>query len=76
MMAQGNYWGDLKPVDGKGDGLGDCSLFVWSGSQKEDPPPFKAVPEARCELYNIPSQGNPTAIDGRFHLASDPRPPK
>ena len=76
MMAQGNYWGDLKPVDGKGDVLGDCSLFVWSGNQKEDPPPFKAVPEARCELYNIPSQGNPTAIDGRFHLASDPRPPK
>ena len=50
--------------------------FVWSGNQKEDPPPFKAVPEARCELYNIPSQGNPTAIDGRFHLASDPRPPE
>jgi hypothetical protein len=76
MMAQGNYWGDLKPVDGKGDVLGDCSLFVWSGNLKEDPPPFKAVPEARCELYNIPTQGNPTAIDGRFHLASDPRPPK
>ena len=76
MMAQGNYWGDLKPVDGKGDVLGDCSLFVWSGNQKEDPPPFKAVPEARCELYDIPSQGNPTAIDGRFPLASDPRPPK
>ena len=48
MMAQGNYWGDLKPVDGKGDVLGDCSLFVWSRNQKEDPPPFKAVPEARC----------------------------
>lgn len=76
MMAQGNYWGDLKPADGKGDVLGDCSLFVWSGDQKEDPPPFKAVPEARCELYNIPTQGNPSGIDGRFHLVSDPRPPK
>jgi hypothetical protein len=76
MMAQGNYWGDLKPVDGKGDVLGDCSLFVWSGDQKEDPPPFKAVPEARCELYRIPSQGNPSGIDGRFPLLSDPRPPK
>jgi hypothetical protein len=76
MMAQGNYWGDLKPVDGKGDVLGDCSLFVWSGDQKDDPPPFKAVPEARCELYNIPTQGNPSGIDGRFHLVSDPRPPK
>jgi hypothetical protein len=76
MMAQGNYWGDLKPADGKGDVLGDCSLFVWSGNQKEEPPPYKAVPQARCELYDIPSQGNPTAIDGRFPLASDPRPPK
>lgn len=76
MMAQGNYWGDLKPVDGKGDILGDCSLFIWSGNPKEDPPPFKAVPEARCELYNIPGQGNPSGIDGRFHLVSDPRPPK
>ena len=76
MMAQGNYWGDLKPVDGKGDALGDCSLFVWSGNQKEDPPPFKAVPEARCEMYNIPSQGSPSGIDGRFQLAADPRPPK
>jgi hypothetical protein len=76
MMAQGNYWGDLKPVDGRGDVLGDCSLFVWSGDQKEDPPPFKAVPQARCELYNIPGQGNPSGIDGRFHLVSDPRPPK
>ena len=34
----------------------------------------KPVPEARCELYNIRTQGNPTGIDGRFHLASDPRP--
>ena len=44
-----------------------------------DGPPevwFKAVPEARCELYEIPTQGNPSGIDGRFHLVSDPRPPK
>jgi len=34
------------------------------------------VPDARCELYNITTQGNPSGIDGRFHLVSDPRPPK
>ena len=24
MMAQGNYWGDINPLDGKGDALGEC----------------------------------------------------
>jgi hypothetical protein len=76
MIAQGNYWGDITPADGKGDALGDCSVFEWSGDPKETPPPSKAVPEARCELYNIPTQGNPSGIDGRFHLVADPRPTK
>ena len=76
MMAQGNYWGDITPADGKGDALGDCSVFEWSGNPKENPPPVKPVPDARCELYTIPAQGSPSGIDGRFHLVSEPRPPK
>jgi hypothetical protein len=33
-------------------------------------------PLARCELYDIAGQGKPSGIDARFHLTSDPRPPK
>jgi len=76
MMAQGNYWGDIKPVDGKGDALGECTVYDWSGDPKDTSPPVKPVPESRCELYNVKPQGSPSGIDGRFHLAADPRPPK
>ena len=76
MLAQGNYWGDLKPVDGKGDAMGECSVFDWNGDPKDTSPPVKPVPDSRCELYNVPGQGNPSGIDGRFHLAADPRPPR
>ena len=75
MMAQGNYWGDINPVDGKGDALGECGVFDWSGETRDETP-VKPLPEARCDLYNIRPQGNPTGVDGRFHLASDPRPAK
>ncbi len=76
MMAQGNCGGDIKPADGNGDALGDCTVFDWSGDPKDNTPPVKPVPESRCELYNFKPQGSPSGIDGRFHLASDPRPPK
>ncbi len=76
MLAQGNYWGDLKPVDGKGDAMGECSVFDWNGDPKDTSPPVKPVPDSRCELYNVSGQGNPSGIDGRFHLAADPRPPR
>lgn len=76
MMAQGNYWGDIKPVDGQGDALGECTVHEWSGDPKDTSPPIKPVPESRCELYNFKPQGNPSGIDGRFHLMADPRPPK
>ena len=75
MMAQGNYWGDINPVDGKGDALGECGLFDWSGETRDETP-VKPLPGAPCDLYNIRPQGNPTGVDGRFHLASDPRPAK
>ena len=76
MLAQGNYWGDVKPVDGKGDAFGECTVFDWSDDPKDYSPPFKPVPDSRCELYNHKIHGNPSGIDGRFHLAADPRPPK
>jgi hypothetical protein len=76
MPLDGGYRGDITPADGNGDALGDCSVFEWSGNPKENPPPVKPVPGARCELYNIPLQGSPSGIDGRFHLASDPGSPK
>jgi hypothetical protein len=74
LIAQGNYWGDILPADGKGDAFGACSVFNWSGDPKDTSPPVTPVPNSRCELYNIPAQGNPTGIDGRFHLVADPRP--
>jgi hypothetical protein len=76
MIAQGNYWGDISPVDGRGDALGDCVVFNWSGEMADDPPPVKEIPGARCELYNIRGKAGPDGIDGRFPLTTDPRPPK
>ena len=29
MMAQGNYFGDIAPADGKGDALGECHVMIW-----------------------------------------------
>ena len=75
MMAQGNYFGDIAPADGKGDALGECHLFAtWDPAA--DPPPSRNIPGARCEHYTVAGQGSPTGIDARFHLVSDPRPPK
>ena len=74
MMAQGNYFGDIAPADGKGDALGECHVLTFDLTA--DPPPVRNIPNARCELYTVPGQGTATGIDARFHLASDPRPPK
>jgi hypothetical protein len=71
MMAQGNYWGDLAPSDGKGDALGDCSRLVIEESGDR---PLLLVPEARCEFWDVPRQGTAESIDGWFHLPEDPRP--
>lgn len=68
MMAQGNYWGDILPRDFRGDALGECS--VWDANDSL----IRVVPNNRCHLWNIASQGNPEWIDGRFHLTKDPRP--
>ena len=76
MMAQGNYFGDIAPADGKGDALGECHLMIWPETNQPELPPVRHIPNARCELYDVPGQGKPTGIDARFHLASDPRPPK
>jgi hypothetical protein len=76
MMAQGNYFGDIAPADGKGDALGECHVMPWPADPRNEPPPARVIPNARCELYDIPGQGKPTGIDARFHLLSDPRPPK
>ena len=75
MMAQGNYFGDIAPADGKGDALGECHVMPWPTDPRNEPPPARLIPNARCELYDIPGQGKPTGIDARFHLATDPRPP-
>jgi hypothetical protein len=69
MMAQGNYWGDRAPPDGRGDVLGDCSRL-----RIEDGTPIHVVTEARCELWHVSGYADPTGIDGRFHLTEDPRP--
>ncbi len=71
MMAQGNYWGDQTPPDGKGDALGDCSRLVVEESGDR---PLVLVPQARCEFWDVPPQGAPESLDGRFHLLEDPRP--
>ena len=76
MMAQGNYFGDIAPADGNGDALGECHVMTWPENIKEEPPPARPIPNARCELYEVPGQGKPTGIDARFQLATDPRPPK
>jgi hypothetical protein len=76
MMAQGNYFGDIAPTDGKGDALGECHQLIWPADNKSELPPVRLIPNARCELYSVAGQGNPAGIDARFHLASDPRPPK
>jgi hypothetical protein len=68
MMAQGNYWGDLHPRDGRGDALGECS--VWDANAES----IRVVDNSRCKLWNIVGHGNPEWIDGRFHLTKDPRP--
>jgi hypothetical protein len=76
MLAQANYWGDVSPADGRGDALSECVVFNWSGEMADDPPPVKEIPGARCELYNIKGKPGPDGIDGRFHLTTDPRPPR
>ena len=76
MMAQGNYFGDIAPADGKGDALGECHLMIWAEANQPELPPLRQIPSARCELYDVAGQGKPTGIDARFHLTSDPRPPK
>ncbi len=68
MMAQGNYWGDLHPRDGRGDALGECSVGVGVTGE-----PIRVVENSRCHLWNIAGQGNPEGIDPRFHLTQDPR---
>jgi hypothetical protein len=50
--------------------------MMWPETIKDEPLPARPIPNARCELYTVPGQGKPTGIDARFHLASDPRPPK
>ena len=76
MIAQGNYFGDIAPADGKGDALGECHLLTWPANNKDELPPVRIIPNARCETYNVAGQGNPAGIDARFHLVTDPRPPK
>jgi hypothetical protein len=76
MMAQGNYFGDIAPADGKADAFSECHLLTWPADGKTELPPVRHIPNARCELYDVPGQGKPTGIDGRFHLLSDPRPAK
>ena len=76
MMAQGNYFGDIAPADGKGDALGQCHTMIWPEANQPELPPVRHIPNARCELYDVGGQGKPTGIDARFHLATDPRPPK
>ena len=76
MIAQGNYFGDIAPADGKGDALGECHLLLWPEKIEDELPPVRNIPNARCELYDVPGVGKPTGIDARFHLAADPRPPK
>jgi len=71
LMAQGNYWGDRAPSDGQGDALGDCSRLLAGPDGDE---PVLLVPNARCELYDVPGHGAPKGIDARFHLLVDPRP--
>ncbi len=68
MMAQGNYWGDLLPVDNEGDILGECSRFEWPDLDRA----VLIVKNARCELWNVDGQGNPKGIDGRFQLTEIP----
>ena len=76
MMAQGNYFGDIAPADGKGDAFGECHLMIWPEPKQPELPPARQIPNARCELYTVAGQGHPAGIDARFPLASDPRPPK
>jgi hypothetical protein len=76
MMAQGNYFGDIAPADGKGDAFGDCHLMVWALPKQPELPPVRSIANARTQLYDVPGQGKPTGIDARFHLTTDPRPPK
>ena len=76
MMAQGNFFGDIAPADGKGDALGECHQLIWPINNKDELPPVRNIPNARCEVYTVEGQGAPSGIDARFHLASDPRPPK
>jgi hypothetical protein len=76
MMAQGNFFGDIAPADGKGDALGECHQLIWPINSKDELPPVRNIPNARCEVYTVEGQGAPSGIDARFHLASDPRPPK
>ena len=76
MMAQGNYFGDIAPADGRGDALGECHLMIWPETLEKELPPVRQIPNARCELYTVPGQPAPTGIDARFHLVSDPRAAK
>ena len=66
----------VAPADGKGDAFCECHLMIWPEKLEDELPPARQIPNARCELYDVPGQGKPTGIDARFHLATDPRPPK
>ena len=75
MMAQGNYFGDIAPADGKGDALGECHVMPWPETPKRTSagPPH---PQRALRTVHRSRPGAPTGIDARFHLATDPRPPK
>ena len=76
MMAQGNYFGDIAPADGKGDALGECHLLIWPEPKQPNCRRSATSPTRAASCTTVPGQGKPTGIDARFHLASDPRPPK
>ena len=54
MMAQGNYFGDIAPADGKGDALGECHVLIWPEPEQSELPPVRADPQRALRAVQRP----------------------
>ena len=74
MMAQGNYFGDIAPADGKGDALGECHLMIWPQTLKDELPPVRQHPQRALRAVYGPrpagSHGHRRPVPPRVGSAS------
>ena len=75
MMAQGNYFGDIAPADGKGDALGECHLLIWPEPKQPELPPVRQHSQRALRALQRPwpgeSHGHRRPVPSRVGSAPD-----